>query len=198
MLEEAIEVLIFCFCTFGCKLCKNIYIFLVFIFLLLSMTFIKRFIFICVLLVLAFFVYRLISPTSAKSFVTEIQSFLNATIGTNFSLDDASWSLEYDTSPLSLTGVLVDTWLLLVDDWEDELLLDEVSLDETLASWTIDDFLLVEDKKTQPSTPQSSSQNTPTTKPTTKPTTNTSSSSSSSLEKDIKEFKDLFQNAELK
>jgi hypothetical protein len=50
------------------------------------MRFIKRLIFVVLLLVIAFFIYRLISPTAAKELLYDIKSFSNDKIGTHFSL----------------------------------------------------------------------------------------------------------------
>ena len=50
------------------------------------MRFIKRLIFVILLLLIAFFVYRLINPTAAKELLYDIKSFSNTTIGTHFSL----------------------------------------------------------------------------------------------------------------
>jgi len=51
------------------------------------MRFIKRLIFVVFLLVAAFFVYRVISPTAAKELLYDLKSFANDTIGTHFSLN---------------------------------------------------------------------------------------------------------------
>jgi hypothetical protein len=50
------------------------------------MRFVKRFIFVVILLVLAFFIYRLISPKAANQLLLDIKTFSNDTIGTRFSL----------------------------------------------------------------------------------------------------------------
>jgi hypothetical protein len=50
------------------------------------MRFIKRFIFVILLLIIAFFIYRLISPKAAKELLFDLKSFSNDKIGTHFSL----------------------------------------------------------------------------------------------------------------
>ena len=50
------------------------------------MRFIKRLIFVVLLLVIAFFVYRLVNPTAAKELLYDIKSLSNNTIGTHFAL----------------------------------------------------------------------------------------------------------------
>lgn len=50
------------------------------------MRFIKRLFFVTILLVIAFFFYRLINPAGAKALLYDIKSFFNTTIGTHFSL----------------------------------------------------------------------------------------------------------------
>jgi hypothetical protein len=50
------------------------------------MRFLKRFIFVVILLVLAFFIYRLISPKAANQLLLDIKTFSNDTVGTHFSL----------------------------------------------------------------------------------------------------------------
>ncbi len=90
------------------------------------MKFIKRFIFFVLVFLLAFFVYRLISPTSAKNFLNDIQSFANDTLGTHFSVHSGA----------VFTGTTFDaTWLFLENTWiiqpisgDEELLLNDVSL----------------------------------------------------------------------
>jgi hypothetical protein len=55
-------------------------------FVCVTMRFIKRLIFIFILLLIAFFIYRLINPTAAKDLLYDLKSFSNTTIGTHFSL----------------------------------------------------------------------------------------------------------------
>ena len=52
------------------------------------MRFIKRLIFVVFLLVVAFFVYRLVNPNAAKDLLNDLKSFSNTNIGTHFSLSD--------------------------------------------------------------------------------------------------------------
>lgn len=128
-------------------------------------------IFIIVLLLLAFFVYRLISPTAAKTLLYDLKSFSNTTIGTNFSLN--SKSLETTWTVLDITGTIVEeTWFFQEITGDEELLLNDMLLTEenfdiqTTTTWT-----------TSPVTPPT----TPVTPPTTPPKTTTTSSSSYGL-----------------
>ncbi|MEI6672975.1 MAG: hypothetical protein WCL02_06720 [bacterium] len=50
------------------------------------MRFIKRFFFIIFLLLIAFFVYRLISPKAANALLFDLKTFSNDKIGTHFIL----------------------------------------------------------------------------------------------------------------
>jgi len=50
------------------------------------MRFIKRLIFVIILLVIAFFIYRLINPKAANALLHDMKSFSNQRIGTHFSL----------------------------------------------------------------------------------------------------------------
>lgn len=52
------------------------------------MRFIKRFIFVLILLVIAFFIYRRISPKAANNLLDDLKTLSNNTIGTNFSLSE--------------------------------------------------------------------------------------------------------------
>lgn len=52
----------------------------------MSMRFIKRFIFVIILLLIAFFIYRLISPQGAKQLLYDLKLSSNSTIGTEFPL----------------------------------------------------------------------------------------------------------------
>jgi len=162
------------------------------------MTFIKRFIFVWILLVLAFFVYRLVSPTGAKSITNTIQSVLNATVWTNFSLDNAN-DVDLTTSTIDLTGAVLDTWDLKDLILEDEFL-ESVDISGALLPLENDTSIVLSDLVVTWSTSLTET-SVPSTKKTTTstiPSTETKKPSSSSIDKDIKEFKDLFQNAELK
>jgi hypothetical protein len=50
------------------------------------MRFVKRFIFVLILLLIAFFIYRLVNPTAAKELLFDLKTFSNDKIGTHFSL----------------------------------------------------------------------------------------------------------------
>lgn len=71
------------------------------------MKFIKRLLFILFLLIVAFFVYRLINPTAAKELLYDLKSFSNDTIGTHFSLSGEV--LETTGVVLDLTGTIVES-----------------------------------------------------------------------------------------
>ncbi|MFA7298084.1 MAG: hypothetical protein WC010_00335 [Candidatus Absconditabacterales bacterium] len=95
------------------------------------MRFIKRFIFVVLLLVIVFFIYRLINPTAAKALLFDLKTFSNDKIGTHFSL-----SGEVITSTgveLDLTGTVLDiTGGLQELTGDEELLLNDMVLsDET-------------------------------------------------------------------
>lgn len=94
------------------------------------MKFIKRFLFITFLLVIAFFIYRVINPSWAKALLHDLKSFSNDKIGTHFSLTGTliqnTWSVLQDTWVVAQdAGVLIpvgeglqeftgtDSWLLL-------------------------------------------------------------------------------------
>gem|GEM_PF-1736506 len=62
------------------------YSFFVVYFVYTLMKFIKRFIFVILLLLIAFFIYRLISPTAAKELLHDLKSFSNDKMGTHFTL----------------------------------------------------------------------------------------------------------------
>ncbi len=55
-------------------------------FVRMIMKFIKRLIFVIILLLIAFFIYRLISPKAANELLRDLKSFSNTTIGTHFVL----------------------------------------------------------------------------------------------------------------
>ncbi len=109
------------------------------------MRFIKRLLFVILLLVIAFFVYRLINPTAANSLLHDIKSFSNDKIGTHFSLDTktiaASWAVSSWTvspwSTLSNSSVNI-TWNIL-NDSGDELLLTDINASATWisATWSL-------------------------------------------------------------
>jgi len=107
------------------------------------MRFIKRLMFVILLLVIAFFVYRLINPTAAKELLYDIKSFSNTTIGTHFSLSEEvlveTWVV------LDMTGIVLgDTWLLEEMSGDEQLLLNDAELPQDTGislveevTWTI-------------------------------------------------------------
>lgn len=98
------------------------------------MRFIKRLIFIIILLLIAFFIYRLISPQSAKQFLYDLKLSSNTTIGTQFLLTGEI----LDSSGLSLDVaevVVENTWILQdISDDEQLLLNDFEFLQEDIAT----------------------------------------------------------------
>jgi hypothetical protein len=91
------------------------------------MRFIKRLIFIVILLLLAFFVYRLINPSSANALLRDLKSFSNTTIGTHFSLTNEV--LQTTWTNLEITGTVLEaTWLLQELTGDDELLFNDIDL----------------------------------------------------------------------
>ncbi len=102
------------------------------------MRFVKRFIFVVILLVLAFFIYRLISPKAANQLLLDIKTFSNDTIGTRFSLSGevivATWQV------LDASGTLPElTWSLVEITGDDELLLTDTELSqEPITTWYSD------------------------------------------------------------
>lgn len=113
------------------------------------MIFIKRFFFVLILLVIAFFVYRMIHPVWAASLLYDLKSFSNSTLGTDFvlfsdiqnttgAIFDETWIV------LDVTGILFDDTGSLQEISGDELLLHDVDiLDEPISdtqpfvTWTI-------------------------------------------------------------
>ncbi len=109
------------------------------------MKFVKRFVFIVIIVIVAFFVYRLISPTAAKSLLSDIKSFSNTTFWTHFALQQVNvvttWSdNSIATGSVNITGELQEitgadalfveddiitgqqtpttsTWIVEVDTW---------------------------------------------------------------------------------
>jgi len=156
------------------------------------MRFVKRIIVIFVLLLIAFFFYRLVNPTGAKALLFDLKNFSNTNLGTNFSIevteeDYMDELIEELTEELAEESILV-TWLLLDSPWslqefteEDELLFWDVPLDQE----DVDEDILDE---IPPQTPKDSS-------PTTVPKTSSNWSSTTNLSnQDIKDFKNLFGN----
>lgn len=99
------------------------------------MRFIKRIIFIVVLLLIAFFVYRLISPKSAQELLFDLTTFSNDTLGTHFSLSGETLTQTWES--LLVTGVLLEeTWALQEFTGDEELLLTDSEISGTLADDT--------------------------------------------------------------
>jgi len=107
------------------------------------MRFIKRLIFVILLLVIAFFVYRLINPTAANQLLSDIKSFSNDKIGTHFIL---TWEILVQSwVVLDTTGTVVDTtWFLQDSSGDEQLLLNDAELSQDTGSslvehttWTI-------------------------------------------------------------
>jgi len=128
------------------------------------MRFIKRLIFIIILLLLAFFVYRLINPSAATALLRDLKSFSNTTIGTHFSLTYEV--LEVTWTNLDITGTVIEvTWALQEFTGDEELLLNDTQLswenELPLSTWTSSSSDSVEGTITTtsptPSSPTSSS-----------------------------------------
>lgn len=75
------------------------------------MKFVKRFVFIVIIVIVAFFVYRLISPTAAKSLLSDIKSFFNTTFWTHFALQQVNVVITWSDSSVA-TGSVDITWEL--------------------------------------------------------------------------------------
>ncbi len=97
----------------------------------MPMRFVKKIVFVLLLLIIAFFVYRLISPNSANNLLLDIKTFSNTSFGTHFDLSGTI---------LETSGVVLDTtWTVLdasgvsllttgQENTGDELLLSDVEL----------------------------------------------------------------------
>lgn len=110
------------------------------------MKFIKRIVFVLILLVIAFFIYRLISPKSAQWLLFDLKHFSNTTIGTHFSLSGESLVVTWTV--LNLTGIVIEnTWVLQEITGNDELLVSDILFSEedmfaeTTVTWTIDSWI---------------------------------------------------------
>ena len=147
------------------------------------MRFIKRFIFVLILLLIAFFIYRLINPTAAKELLFDLKTFSNDKIGTHFSL---SGEIIETWVVLNMTGtVLEDTWFLQEISGDEQLLLNDAELTQEsfTETWTPSvATAVVAPTPTPVPTP------TPTTVKTTPTTTKTTSSSSSKDTSDLNAF----------
>jgi len=106
------------------------------------MRFIKRLIFVIILLVVAFFIYRLINPTAAKELLYDLKTFSNDKIGTNFSLTTKALIVSWTTS----TDTIIELTWNLSGISDEELLLNDmdfiatgnwkVSLSWATSTWT--------------------------------------------------------------
>lgn len=172
---------------------------LFYLFSIFLMRFIKKFFFICILIVLAFFVYRLISPTSANALLSDIKSFSNDTLGTHFALSQPI--LESTWVVLDVTGVVLEeTWILQEFASGDELLLNDVDLSQqSMSTWTVVTWTLpvVEEPKVvvplqTPPSPTTTPLKTPTLKKTTTTPKATTSSSSSTIRQAVSDLKAIF------
>jgi len=93
------------------------------------MKFIKRLVFVLILLLVAFFIYRMISPAAAKNLLYDLKSFSNNTIGTHFSLSGTTLLVTWTV--IDITGtILQDTWGLQEITGDDELLLRDITLSQ--------------------------------------------------------------------
>lgn len=101
------------------------------------MKFVKRIIFIVILLLLSFFVYRLINPSAAKTLVQDVKTFSNDTLGTHFVVTT------------ELEEIVVETWTILQESWivlqETDLILEDTSIlqefDDEDALLLVNDFI---------------------------------------------------------
>lgn len=95
------------------------------------MRFIKKFIFILLLLLIAFFIYRLISPKAANQLLHDIKSFSNEKMGTHFSLTGAqnivaTWAVTDITWSIDEPAIIISSsW------WLQEITGDEILLNDT-------------------------------------------------------------------
>lgn len=146
-----------------------------------------------ILLLIAFFVYRLINPSGAKSMLYDLKSFSNDKIGTHFALTgdvvELTWTL------VNMTGdILEDTWTL-QNSWDDLFLEDSLLLEETSQEEPVIDIQTGADEQVPTTT--ATNTNTSTTnvakpKPTTQPKSTTSSNGLSN--QDLRDLKNLLEN----
>jgi hypothetical protein len=145
-----------------------------------------------ILLLIAFFVYRLINPSGAKSMLYDIKSFSNDKIGTHFALTgdvvELTWTL------VDMTGdILEDTWTL-QNSWDDLFLEDSLLLEETSQEDPVIDTQTGTDEQVPTTTTNTSTTNV--VKPS-KPTTTQPKSTTSSNElsnQDLRDLKNLLEN----
>lgn len=103
------------------------------------MKFIKRLLFIVLLLLLAFFIYRLINPSAAKTLVQDVKTFSNDRFWTHFVVSTEiekiiveTWTILEETGIiLQETGAFLEDIVLLQEfDDEDALLLVDDSIEK--------------------------------------------------------------------
>ena len=155
------------------------------------MKFIKRLLFILILLLAAFGVYRVVSPTAAKALLQDMKTFSNDKLGTDFVITTETEEILVETwTILEETGTLIEE----TDDLqelsdEDELLLGDDLVEEKF--WD-DTTTPVVEETPEPSTPTTPS--VPATTTTTTTTTNTPSSNGGISKQDLIDFQTLFGN----
>ena len=157
------------------------------------MKFIKRFIFVLILLLIAFFIYRLINPTAAKELLFDLKTFSNDKIGTHFSL---SGEIIETWAVLNVTGtVSEDMWFLQEISGDEQLLLNDAELTQEsfTETWTSSVATAVVAPAPTPLPTPTPTPKTTTVKTTT-PTTKTTSSSSSKNTSDLNAFLKKFGN----
>ncbi len=162
------------------------------------MRFIKRFIFMVILLVIAFFAYRLINPSWATSLLYDLKSFANSSLWTNFSLTEDAQVATGDI--LIDTGFVIDNSWALEEVSDEELLLGDVDLVDT----TIDTVSIVDSwtdvpvtwtiASPTPSTTTTTPKTTVTTPKTTVTPKTTTTSNNWLSSKDIRDMKNLLEN----
>lgn len=113
------------------------------------MKFIKRLLFIVLLLLLAFFIYRLINPSAAKTLVQDVKTFSNDRFWTHFVVSTEiekiiveTWTILEETGIiLQETGAFLEDIVLLQEfDDEDALLLVNDFIEEDVSN----DLVVVE------------------------------------------------------
>lgn len=155
------------------------------------MKFIKRLLFILLLLLAAFGVYRVVSPTAAKALLQDMKTFSDDRFGTDFVVTTESEEILIETwTILEETGTLIeDTDDLQELSDEDELLLGDDLVEESF--WE-DTTTPVVEETSEPSTPTPPSVPVPTTTTTT--TTSAPSSNGGISKQDIIDLQTLFGN----
>ena len=101
------------------------------------MRFIKRLLFVIFLLVMAFLVYRLVSPKAAKELLFDLKTFSNDKVWTHFSL--SGQVIDSPSSAIETTGAVIaeDTWIFQeITGDEEELLLNDSPLPQDTGTST--------------------------------------------------------------